>query len=63
MTMEGGSNLAEGARDERAGGEAGNDARPARRSIKINEDWAATVFGLVLLFLVLAGILTLDWLP
>jgi hypothetical protein len=24
----------------------------------INEDWAATIFGLVLLFLVLAGIIT-----
>lgn len=24
----------------------------------INEDWAATIFGLVLLFLVLAGVIT-----
>jgi hypothetical protein len=30
---------------------------------RINEDWAATIFGLALLILVLAGVLTLDWLP
>ncbi len=28
------------------------------RRLAINEDWAATVFGLVLLILVLAGVIT-----
>lgn len=38
--------------------------RPSSTPIfRINEDWAATIFGLALLVLVLAGVVTLDWLP
>ncbi|RZT87283.1 hypothetical protein EV383_4193 [Pseudonocardia sediminis] len=39
-----------------ADSDPGPDAVPAQRRLALNEDWAATVVGLVLLALVLAGV-------
>ena len=38
-----------------------NEQAPARW--RVNEDWAATVVGLVLLLLVLAGVITKGMVP
>ncbi len=40
--------------------EPGNEPAPRWR---VNEDWAATVVGLVLLLLVLAGVITKGMIP
>lgn len=40
---------------------SGKDSAPVRAGI--NEDWAATIVGLILLILVLAGVITKGMIP